>query len=373
MLDEMIAYCLQDRFKYELNESATPAKKVSLVKNGSQLFSFSLKDRPEDFLVSENLKLETASDGARYTYILIEKTNMSTYTACRLISSALGVGMKDIGRSGLKDRRAIALQWLSLPGIWEGLEERIEGLRKPESESLRVVETKYGREPIGIGMHGSNSFRIALHDIPERMNTKPGSYVFPNYFDTQRTKLTSCIMGELLYSVKERKTDAVPIFLERIDSLPLRLRKADSKVRWACRLLGEKRDAGLRGVMERLSKAEKREYMAGLSSCLWSFKLSKSLKEMENGAEEILLKGNAIGTIVMASGKKDAGYVLQEQLGFRGKMIERPAFQTAMLNDVKWKKEGDAYSCLLDMELPKGCYATLFIKWLFAREVISKL
>ena len=219
-----------------------------------------------------------------------------------------------------------------------------------------------------IGSHHSNRFRIVLRDIGEKMDVMEGLYLFPNYFDTQRVKLTSAIMGELFHNLKVRESKSVETFLRRIENLPLSMKKADSSVRWACRLLEENGESGIRTLMERLTKQDKKEYLASLSCCVWNYMLSEFLKEKENSAVEILLKDNTLGTIVLPKNTSRNETIKSEQTGFTGKFIERNALAEARVEKAEWRKEGQRFSCTIELELPKGSYATLFLKWLFAME-----
>ncbi|HTJ45982.1 MAG TPA: tRNA pseudouridine(13) synthase TruD [Kofleriaceae bacterium] len=73
-----------------------------------------LRDTPEDFVVEEVPAYEPSGAG-EHTYVWIEKRDLATPNAAGAIADALGVRARDVGWAGMKDKRAVTRQWLSLP------------------------------------------------------------------------------------------------------------------------------------------------------------------------------------------------------------------------------------------------------------------
>ena len=73
-----------------------------------------LRTLDEDFAVDEELPYAPSGAGD-HVFARIEKRGMTSPDAARAIARALGVRDRDIGIAGMKDRRAVTRQWLSLP------------------------------------------------------------------------------------------------------------------------------------------------------------------------------------------------------------------------------------------------------------------
>ncbi len=76
-----------------------------------------LKERPEDFLVEEIPAYEPGGSG-EHLYMLVEKRDMATLHMTRVIAEHFGVKPMAVGVAGLKDKRAITRQLVSvhIPG-----------------------------------------------------------------------------------------------------------------------------------------------------------------------------------------------------------------------------------------------------------------
>jgi len=144
------------------------------------------KQESEDFLVEE-IPLYAPCGEGEHLYIMIEKRDMSTYEAMAQLSQRLGVKMRDIGAAGLKDRRGITRQMLSLGKVPK---ERLKGLQLP---NLRVLWAEYHRNKLRRGHLLGNRFRIRVRGVqplarevvPEVLRILERRGV-PNYFGIQR-------------------------------------------------------------------------------------------------------------------------------------------------------------------------------------------
>ncbi|MEK6607579.1 MAG: tRNA pseudouridine(13) synthase TruD [Myxococcota bacterium] len=71
---------------------------------------------PEHFVVEE-IPAYAPSGAGDHTFLWIEKRGLTTAEAIAALASALGAREADAGYAGLKDRVAIARQWISLAGV----------------------------------------------------------------------------------------------------------------------------------------------------------------------------------------------------------------------------------------------------------------
>lgn len=161
------------------------------------------KKRYQDFIVKEMVEsgdiLEMKEDYPsspfsrlthdRFTTFNLIKVNIDTFEATRKLSRGLNIPKHKIFYSGLKDKKAMTVQKMSIEG------NHIEALKNLDIDDMffRCLNpTKY---PVRIGDHWGNHFIITLRAIQKRENLKRdikqiiktiSDYGFPNYFGLQR-------------------------------------------------------------------------------------------------------------------------------------------------------------------------------------------
>lgn len=118
----------------------------------------------EDFEVHEVLAYEPSGAG-EHLFIELEKVDLDTMTALERICRALGVSPRDAGYAGMKDKRARARQWISVPAraALPSL-PKLEALASPQ---LRVLRTVASDKKLRRGHQRANRFRILLREVPE--------------------------------------------------------------------------------------------------------------------------------------------------------------------------------------------------------------
>lgn len=73
-----------------------------------------LRTSDDDFVVDEELPYAPSGTGD-HVFIRIEKRGLTSPQAAQALARALGIRDRDIGIAGMKDRRAVTRQWMSLP------------------------------------------------------------------------------------------------------------------------------------------------------------------------------------------------------------------------------------------------------------------
>ena len=123
-----------------------------------------IRTRPEDFLVEE-IPLYRPTGTGRHTIAQIEKRGTPTFDALLFLSKAVKVSERVIGYAGLKDARAVARQYVSLPKV---APERLRGLRH---RKFRVLSAVPHEKALKIGHLAGNRFTIRIRDVePTRVD-----------------------------------------------------------------------------------------------------------------------------------------------------------------------------------------------------------
>lgn len=146
-----------------------------------------LRRVPEDFIVEEDLGFAPDGDGS-HLLLKVRKRNANTGWVAQELARGLGCQVRDIGFAGLKDRRAVAIQWFSLPVTPRALEQA-PGFQNPE---FAVLEVHRHRRKLPRGALAGNAFTVRIRDysgtaeqLRERCERIAGAGV-PNYFGPQR-------------------------------------------------------------------------------------------------------------------------------------------------------------------------------------------
>ena len=158
--------------------------RVSQVLPGSAV----IRSRPEDFRVSEQLGFELSGEG-EHCFLHLQKRQLNSLDLQRRVSDLSGVGLRDIGYSGLKDRNAVTSQWFSV-----GMAGRVE----PDWSALEaagdvtVLAVARHSRKLRRGVHRANRFTLVLRELTgdpakleQRLQTLRAVGV-PNYFGEQR-------------------------------------------------------------------------------------------------------------------------------------------------------------------------------------------
>ncbi|UNU73115.1 tRNA pseudouridine(13) synthase TruD [Moraxella nasovis] len=154
------------------------------------------KTTPADFIVTEQLDIEFSGAG-EHLWVYVFKENMNTTFVAKLLAMWADIGVRDVGFSGLKDRRAQTFQWFSLlipksvmPSI--SFEKFIKTQALNDDEKVSLLKTHWHHKKLGRGTHKTNHFNLTLREvkgnrqaIDEQLHAIATLGV-PNYFGDQR-------------------------------------------------------------------------------------------------------------------------------------------------------------------------------------------
>ena len=118
-----------------------------------------IRERPEDFAVEELARYAPSGRGD-HTFLWIEKRDRSTEAVAREIARRIGVGSREIGYAGRKDRRAVTRQWFSAPGLDP---ERSGEL---QLSGARILAAARHGHKLRTGQLRGNRFRILVRGLP---------------------------------------------------------------------------------------------------------------------------------------------------------------------------------------------------------------
>jgi tRNA pseudouridine13 synthase len=147
-----------------------------------------LRAMPEDFVVDE-VPAYPPSGAGDHVFVRIEKRGLNTAQAVQRIARALGVGERDVGVAGMKDRHAVTRQWLSLPPPVTP-----EAALALVLEDVRVLEAARHNHKLRTGHVRGNRFVLRVRDaapdaavraraILDVLARAPGA---PNWYGEQR-------------------------------------------------------------------------------------------------------------------------------------------------------------------------------------------
>lgn len=145
-----------------------------------------IKVELEDFEVEEVPAYEPTGEGA-HLYLWIEKRDLGAEYVIRQLAQRLAIRPGDIGTAGMKDRRAVTRQWVSVP---EQAEQR---LAKLDGEGLRVLRISRHNNKLRPGHLKGNRFRILIRDVANDALERVQPIMelirregLPNYYGEQR-------------------------------------------------------------------------------------------------------------------------------------------------------------------------------------------
>jgi tRNA pseudouridine13 synthase len=117
-----------------------------------------IKVVPEDFEVDE-IPAYQPSGAGDFLYLWVEKRDMGAEFFARQIARRLGIPPAEVGTAGLKDRRAVTRQMVSVPATCA---DRVGAL---DGDGIRVLSTsRHGNKLKPGHLHG-NRFRIFVRDV----------------------------------------------------------------------------------------------------------------------------------------------------------------------------------------------------------------
>jgi tRNA pseudouridine13 synthase len=153
---------------------------------GHSSIDFHFKQTARDFVVEEIPLYEFSGDG-EHLVMFVRKKNISTMEMVGIFARYLGIKNRDIGYAGLKDKHAMTKQYISIHKQHE------DALSRFEHEGIKILSSVYHNNKIRIGHLKGNRFYIRLKKVNPTSAIKIDealknieSFGMPNYFGYQR-------------------------------------------------------------------------------------------------------------------------------------------------------------------------------------------
>jgi tRNA pseudouridine13 synthase len=300
---------------------------------------YKIKEKPEDFFVREISNVKVGEKG-EYSYFILKKRNYTTIRALQHIAEALKINPKKLGFAGSKDKNAVTEQVVSAKGV---------GKERLESVNLRDIEIKYlgkGEKPLSLGDLEGNYFKIIARDAEKQPKTLSK---FKNFFGEQRFSKNNAEVGKAI--VKKDFENAARLIMENEGEHEKSVREH----------LKQKQNDYVT-ALKKIPKKILQMYVHAYQSSLWNMMAEQS------DEEEIPLIGfgtdadGKIKQILKREGITTRDFIIKEipELSSEGGM--RKVF--ADVDDLKIKQT-DKTTIEFEFTLPKGSYATEFIKQCF--------
>ena len=152
-----------------------------------------IKQFPEDFIVNEISNINIQNNG-QYAYYILKKTNYTTIDALQILSRKFKIPLKQFGFAGNKDKNAITEQKISI----------FRGSENFENVELKNIELNYlgnGKEPISLGDLDGNEFIITIrnlnNDYIKKIQSLENKIIkIPNLYGSQRFSKNNNLVGK---------------------------------------------------------------------------------------------------------------------------------------------------------------------------------
>jgi tRNA pseudouridine13 synthase len=146
-----------------------------------------LRAAPEDFFVDEQIGFAASGSGEHWL-LHVEKRGANTAWAAKRLAAFAGVGERDIGYAGMKDRHAVTRQYFSVP-VRKGATHDWGAFAEPE---VRILDACRHARKVQRGALTANRFVLVVREIDGDRAAADAVLVrvrdrgVPNYFGEQR-------------------------------------------------------------------------------------------------------------------------------------------------------------------------------------------
>jgi len=327
---------------------------------------YKIKQKPDDFIVKEIPDFDIQEKG-KYPIFLLKKINYTTEDAIERIAAHFHIKQKFIGYAGIKDKKAVTEQFISINVL----------KKKFASLQIKDIELKfmgYNDDPIYLGRLKGNIFIITVRNLKQgdidRLKEKiKSTLVIPNLFGEQRFSKNNVYIGKLL--IKRNFEEATKQILKQ-------RRKIEQLVNEHL----EKHPHDVIGAIRKIPLKIRKLYVHAYQSELFNRAAVTYLgKEKRNIKIPIIGFGTEFKNKVVSEIYKDImvkeditlrDFIIRgmQELSSTGNMrdvlIELHSFKIVNIDNDELNSNKE--KVIVSFNLPKGCYATVVIDYLFCEQ-----
>jgi tRNA pseudouridine13 synthase len=317
-----------------------------------------LRAEPEDFIVEEQLGFEPAGAG-QHVLLRVRKRDANTQWIARELARACGCRPLDVGYAGLKDRRAVATQWFTVPQSKISPEDWV----SMGSGEYEVLEAHRHSRKLPRGALAGNRFVIRIRgaavddaSIASRLAAVEARGV-PNYFGPQRFGKGGANLRRIGENVRALAQTERGFVLSAARSLVFNAVLAER--------VGD-------GSWERLEPGD----LANLDGRASHFRVEAVDEAIADRSARLdihptgPLWGRGAppsgGRVLELEERVAAGLTAACELVVRAGMDQERRSLRLAVRDLRWRRDADvADSIIVEFGLSRGAYATVVLRELF--------
>ncbi|HEV2441750.1 MAG TPA: tRNA pseudouridine(13) synthase TruD [Steroidobacteraceae bacterium] len=327
--------------------------------HGAPLSSGRLRAEPEDFLVEEDLGFEPAGAG-QHVLLKVRKRDANTQWIARELARACGCRQADVGYAGLKDRRAVATQWFTvpqsrlLPDDWVGV----------GSDEYEVLEAHRHNRKLPRGALAGNRFVIKIRGTGVDDAALAGRLAaletrgVPNYFGPQRFGRGGANLKRVSEDMRSLRPPERGFILSAARSLVFNAVLAERVAEGSWERLEPGDLANLDGRASHFRVEALDEVLAERCARL---DIHPSGPLWGRGAPP------SGGRVLELEQRVAAGLAAECELVSRAGMEQERRSLRLAVRELRWRRDTDAAdSVVVEFRLSRGAYATAVLREVFA-------
>ncbi|MCR6590808.1 tRNA pseudouridine(13) synthase TruD [Campylobacter insulaenigrae] len=334
-----------------------------------------------DFVVREKPLYDFSGKG-EHLILHIQKKDLSTSEALRILSEQTGVRMRDFGYCGLKDKQGLTTQYISMPKKFE------DHLKNFQHEKMKILEKFIHDNKLKIGHLKGNSFFIRLKKVSniDALKIKQAfdalqNQGFANYFGYQRFGKfqDNFYQGLEILKGKKIKNKKMQDFLISAFQSELFNKYLNKRIEIS-RFIEEFNEKEVRKIYaldkkEYKNLKDQKQFFKLLSGevlghypfgkCFICDKLQDELErfvQRDISAMGLLIGVKAYECQLGSLAQKIEDEIFSDFYDYKIKMQGSRRFLWSYMQDCKYYYDEEKAHCILEFFLQKGSYATIVLE-----------